>query len=82
MSAWSSKRGCELAGPFILTRSQDALEKLILKACEAEKIDPTVFKIVHSPSDTAAAAKAVDLINSGAYSHPFFWSAFVLNGLE
>ena len=40
-------------------------EKLILKVCEAEKIDPTVFKIVHSPSDTAAAAKAVDLINSG-----------------
>jgi phosphate butyryltransferase len=39
-------------------------EKLIRRVCEAEKIDPSVFRIVPSSSDNAAA-KAVDMINSG-----------------
>ena len=40
-------------------------EKLIIRVCEAEKIDPSSFRIVHSASDTAAAAKAVAMINAG-----------------
>lgn len=39
-------------------------ESLIKKVCEAEKIDPSVFRIVSSTPDSAAA-KAVDLINAG-----------------
>ncbi len=39
-------------------------ENLIKRVCEAEKIDPAMFRIVHSAPDTAAA-KAVDLINAG-----------------
>lgn len=39
-------------------------EKLINRVCEAEKIDPSVFRIVNSTVD-AAAAKAVDMINAG-----------------
>ncbi len=40
-------------------------ENTIKRVCEKEKIDPSVFRIVHSATDTAAAALAVDLINAG-----------------
>ncbi len=39
-------------------------ENLIKKVCEAEKIDPSAFRIVQSTADTASA-QAVDLINAG-----------------
>lgn len=40
-------------------------ENLIKKVCAEEGIDPGSFRIVHSPSDIAAAVKAVDMINAG-----------------
>lgn len=40
-------------------------EALIKKVCEKEQVDPALFNIVHSTSDVAAAAKAVELINAG-----------------
>jgi phosphate butyryltransferase len=38
-------------------------ETKIRAVCKDHEIDPTIFKIVHSSSDMAAAAQAVDLIN-------------------
>lgn len=40
-------------------------EKQIKKVCADEKLDPSVFRIVHTDNDTEAASKAVDLINAG-----------------
>ncbi len=40
-------------------------EKLIQKVCAEEKVDPSVFRIVHTPTDIAAADKAVAMINAG-----------------
>ena len=40
-------------------------ETKIRAVCKDHEIDPTIFKIVHSSSDMAAAAQAVDLINRG-----------------
>lgn len=40
-------------------------EKQIYQVCENEQIDPSRFRIVHSETDTEAAAKAVDMINAG-----------------
>lgn len=40
-------------------------ENLIKNACAEEGIDPGSFRIVNSPSDIAAAARAVDMINAG-----------------
>lgn len=40
-------------------------EKLIKKSCEQENIDIKNFKIVQADTDIKAAAKAVDIINSG-----------------
>ncbi|HNT52154.1 MAG TPA: phosphate acyltransferase [Candidatus Syntrophosphaera sp.] len=37
----------------------------IKKVCEKEGIDPSVFRIVHTDSDLAAASRAVELINAG-----------------
>jgi phosphate butyryltransferase len=40
-------------------------ETKIRAVCKDHEIDPAIFKIVHSSSDMAAAALAVDLINRG-----------------
>lgn len=40
-------------------------EKLIQKVCAEEKVDHSVFRIVHTPTDIAAADKAVAMINAG-----------------
>lgn len=40
-------------------------ENQIKKVCEKEGIDPSVFRIVHTDSDLAAASRAVELINAG-----------------
>lgn len=40
-------------------------ENTIKRVCEKEKIDPSVFRIVHTDTDIQAASKAVELINLG-----------------
>jgi phosphate butyryltransferase len=40
-------------------------EKMILQVCEHEKIDPSIFRIVHNGEELSAVSMAVDLINAG-----------------
>lgn len=40
-------------------------ENVIKTQCAQMKIDPSIFSIIHASSDTQAACKAVDIINSG-----------------
>jgi phosphate butyryltransferase len=40
-------------------------EKMIREVCEHEKIDPTIFKIVHIEEEVKAVSAAVDIINEG-----------------
>ena len=40
-------------------------EKMILQVCEREKIDPSIFKIVHNSEEISSVGMAVDLINAG-----------------
>jgi len=40
-------------------------EKKIFEVCAHEKIDPTIFKIVHIPEEMKAISTAVDMINNG-----------------
>ena len=39
--------------------------EMILAVCEKEGIDPTVFTIVHNPSELGSVAQAVSMINEG-----------------
>lgn len=40
-------------------------EKMILQVCEHEKINPSIFRIVHNGEELSAVSMAVDLINAG-----------------
>ena len=40
-------------------------QEMIKKVCTEEKIDMSIFRIVHIPNDVQAVAAAVDLINQG-----------------